>query len=334
LRPQGIATSCPQRTGRAALQAPFGTSLAALEKQLRHAPPNRSDDDPATARPGTPEPLQTRDRLLGRSIPSVGPKAWGEGSPPANLLEAVLLVLLSILKREWRASVRVPLLIQDMIQGACHMEPICAERLQTLRWLMDGFEEELLLFDSTGKIVLENEAARRSLGSRPSAAQIYRRLGGIAWDMVRPTEELSPKASANHVEAEMVLEDCPRRLRARLLCAWAPRGNRHVLVILHRKAAAHPSIVPLKRRFNLTRQESRVADLLALRRSNKEIARDLEISPHTARHHTQRVLAKLGLTSRKEVASLIGRAAEFDTFGQVRPISGEAEHRFRFSLTQ
>jgi DNA-binding CsgD family transcriptional regulator len=56
-------------------------------------------------------------------------------------------------------------------------------------------------------------------------------------------------------------------------------------------------------RFGLTGRELEVAHLLAEGRSNAAIARTLSISPHTARHHTQRVLGKLGVHSRAEAGA-------------------------------
>jgi DNA-binding CsgD family transcriptional regulator len=53
--------------------------------------------------------------------------------------------------------------------------------------------------------------------------------------------------------------------------------------------------------FGLTHRELEVAQLLRLRRSNTELASTLGISEHTARHHTENVLAKLGLHSRMQV---------------------------------
>jgi DNA-binding NarL/FixJ family response regulator len=50
--------------------------------------------------------------------------------------------------------------------------------------------------------------------------------------------------------------------------------------------------------YGLTRREYEVARLLAEGRSNAAIARELQISAHTARHHTQRVLSKLKVHSR------------------------------------
>jgi DNA-binding NarL/FixJ family response regulator len=54
----------------------------------------------------------------------------------------------------------------------------------------------------------------------------------------------------------------------------------------------------LQHKYGLTRRELEVATLLAQGRTNTAIANTLHISTHTARHHTQRVLAKLGVHSR------------------------------------
>ncbi|HEU5039303.1 MAG TPA: helix-turn-helix transcriptional regulator [Gemmatimonadales bacterium] len=66
-------------------------------------------------------------------------------------------------------------------------------------------------------------------------------------------------------------------------------------------AVAHPDVV--WDRFGLTDREKEVARLLAKGRRNAAIAAALGISPHTARHHTQRVLAKLGVHSRAEAGA-------------------------------
>lgn len=54
--------------------------------------------------------------------------------------------------------------------------------------------------------------------------------------------------------------------------------------------------------IRLTPRERAVASLLAARRTNAEIAAVLGLSRHTARHHTEHVLAKLGVRSRRDVA--------------------------------
>jgi DNA-binding NarL/FixJ family response regulator len=61
--------------------------------------------------------------------------------------------------------------------------------------------------------------------------------------------------------------------------------------------------------YGLTRRETQVAKLLAQGRSNQAIARELKISQHTARHHTQRILAKLEVHSRGEAGAKIRNAS-------------------------
>ena len=55
------------------------------------------------------------------------------------------------------------------------------------------------------------------------------------------------------------------------------------------------------RRAKLTPREREVALLLAKRRTSKEIAEALGVTFATARRHTERVLEKLGLNSRRTV---------------------------------
>lgn len=62
-----------------------------------------------------------------------------------------------------------------------------------------------------------------------------------------------------------------------------------------------------KRTGQLTRREEEVLELLADGRSNAEIAERLYISPKTVEHHVSRILAKLGLRSRAEVAAHVAR---------------------------
>jgi DNA-binding CsgD family transcriptional regulator len=64
----------------------------------------------------------------------------------------------------------------------------------------------------------------------------------------------------------------------------------------------------LKYRYGLTEREIEVARLLAERQSNKEIARLLGVTIYTAGRHTERILGKLKVTSRRDVRDVI-RAA-------------------------
>ncbi|NBB73424.1 MAG: hypothetical protein GVY35_07070, partial [Bacteroidetes bacterium] len=68
--------------------------------------------------------------------------------------------------------------------------------------------------------------------------------------------------------------------------------------------------------IGLTPRQAEVAQLLARRKTNREIADALCISPHTARHHTEAVLRKLEVDSRRAVAR---RMAGKGDVGRDRP---------------
>ena len=57
--------------------------------------------------------------------------------------------------------------------------------------------------------------------------------------------------------------------------------------------------------MSLTRREAEVAWLIAEGRSNKEIAGQLVVSQRTAEGHVEHILAKLGFTSRAQVAAWV-----------------------------
>lgn len=63
---------------------------------------------------------------------------------------------------------------------------------------------------------------------------------------------------------------------------------------------------------SLTAREREVGRLLARGASNRAIAARLDVSEHTARRHTERILRKLGVTSRARVATALGLVADDD----------------------
>lgn len=64
----------------------------------------------------------------------------------------------------------------------------------------------------------------------------------------------------------------------------------------------------LRRRFGLSPRQAEVAILLVARKTNAEIASELGISAHTARRHTEQVLLRLGVRSRRDVRNRVLRS--------------------------
>jgi DNA-binding CsgD family transcriptional regulator len=62
-------------------------------------------------------------------------------------------------------------------------------------------------------------------------------------------------------------------------------------------------------KFGLTAREREIADLLALRLSDREIADRLSISHRTVGAHVTVILGKLGISSRREIAGLLESAS-------------------------
>jgi len=82
-----------------------------------------------------------------------------------------------------------------------------------------------------------------------------------------------------------------------------------VYAALRRVALTSAPTDLLMARYQLTPREAEVARLLAVGKSNAEIAAELLISEHTARRHTEQVLLKLGVRSRAAVAPLFAEVA-------------------------
>lgn len=165
--------------------------------------------------------------------------------------------------------------------------------------LLDALDEPILLTDDSGREVHRNRALATLLAEDPAAAIIpaarrlaanLARLGRDGWRAAPPVARVRGRRGHYSLSATLA----PTAL------APGPMA----LVIVRREAAPAPPDMgsTLRSRFGLTEQEARVAILLGQRRTNAEIAARLVISPHTARHHTESVLRKLGLSSRTQVS--------------------------------
>lgn len=92
------------------------------------------------------------------------------------------------------------------------------------------------------------------------------------------------------------------RLRATLVPQAACGPGPAVAVTVGPEGAVLPTAEAVVARFGLSPREAEVALLIAAGLANDVLAERLFISPHTARRHTERVLAKLGVGNRSAVA--------------------------------
>lgn len=92
------------------------------------------------------------------------------------------------------------------------------------------------------------------------------------------------------------------RFRDTLIVHGFDRWNRGALMA----SLMQVRVDELRRRFRITAREAQVALLMAERLTHTEIAIRLGISPNTARRHSERVLGKLGIHSRIDLAETLG----------------------------
>jgi DNA-binding CsgD family transcriptional regulator len=173
---------------------------------------------------------------------------------------------------------------------------------------LDAVDQGLAFFDRDGVLAHTNRAAERVLATHPDGARLRAELQHFASAVsgVVRLRRLGGTAGVEEIEARDVPTAAgPYRLRGSYLGLdlFGPGGC--VLVAVERPGPRLLDAEELRRRFGLSAQESRIAHLLAAGRSNVGIAEALGISPHTARTHTQRVLEKLGVGARAQVATTI-----------------------------
>lgn len=183
---------------------------------------------------------------------------------------------------------------------------------------LDRLGSALAVVDLSGHTLHRTPGLQALLQADPESARIAAAIAAAARGVAR-VQQGARLASPGPSPAHTVATAHGRyRVRATALGEgrFGPDPVALVLVESTPAAAAWPSEAELRERFGLTRQEARVALLLAERRTTAEIAAALYISPHTARHHAEHVLGKLGVASRNDVAAaLAGDAGTRDAHG-------------------
>ena len=186
--------------------------------------------------------------------------------------------------------------------GADETWPRQSERRAELALFVDALGEALLLCDLQGRVLHANAALERLLGADPEGARLRHELEALARHSAAGRVGAAPAR-----EVRTALQTY--RLRRSAVGDGIGGPAATMLVSLQPAALQPRTDDELRTRFGLTDREIEVARNLADGRTNAEIARILGISPFTARNHTERVLAKLGVSNRARVAAVLTAAA-------------------------
>ena len=180
---------------------------------------------------------------------------------------------------------------------AVGLEPTIS--LAPLAGVLDNLEQGVVLLASDADACFTNVAAERMLGADAERGVINREMRSVF-------RAAFLQHGGRPAEAEVATREGRYRMRASILPQKIRElRNRAVLVTIVRAPTDLPSRARLVERFRMTSREADVALLLARGRRNVAIAEELRISTHTARHHTESVLAKLDVHARSEVSNAI-----------------------------
>lgn len=192
----------------------------------------------------------------------------------------------------------------------------------------DGRAVACCQFDSVHEVVGRNRANvvlldvtdRATLGEARGLVRDFPDLRVIALALPEAADEVIACADHGFVSyvprnacvADM-LDVVRRALREEVVCD--PKISRELLRELSRRRATEAREEPIGE--ELTRREREVLRLLGRRLSNKEIARQLCLSPATVKNHVHSILTKLKVTGREEVLARLeaGRDVGRPAFG-------------------
>jgi DNA-binding CsgD family transcriptional regulator len=187
-------------------------------------------------------------------------------------------------------------LLQPALAVGIEMRQRYARRRAEFLRVLDAMREGLMLVDATGRVLHETPVIGRLLADEWEHSRVRNA-------MLLCARGLSSGRRSTGAE----LRTAQHRYRIRGCYAGEElAGSSTVLVAIERVGAAPaPDDMALRQQFGLTPREIQVTRLLAAGRRNDDVAASLQISPHTARRHTERVLAKLGASSRAAVGALL-----------------------------
>ncbi len=138
----------------------------------------------------------------------------------------------------------------------------------------------------------------------------------LAMIRVRWAESLLPSDRAHAAELLRQAASTGRRLCARPLTEDIELLAQRARISLTDEPSTAAATPPQGPALGLTRREEDVLRLVAVGRSNRQIAEELFISPKTASVHVSNILAKLGVSGRGEAAALAHRLRLFPPQGK------------------
>lgn len=197
--------------------------------------------------------------------------------------------------------VEVCRLLLPAFKAGSRMRAMANHRWRRLRETLDRLEEGVAVYRG-GEEQYRNRALRKLLESDERREAVIAGIDRCARKLVRALGSRGPSEALREISTEVRTARNRYRLAANHLDGGSDGEPVTAMVVVRPAIPLLPDEAALRERYDLTARQAEVAILLARGRSNREIADELVISRHTARHHAQRALEKIGAESRKALA--------------------------------
>lgn len=186
--------------------------------------------------------------------------------------------------------------------------------LDVLTALADRAATGVLVLDASGKVSFANALARQAIGTPGELAivdehlharspRVTRLLAEALTHAVQGTPRATriPVTARGHTGADIFVTPLPTTR------GFTRDTRRLALVLVGQRGSVGgtPGETDLRQLFDLTPAESKVALMLCLGHTPKEVARDLHLSVATVRSHLASVLAKTGTSRQVELIRLL-----------------------------
>jgi DNA-binding CsgD family transcriptional regulator len=160
----------------------------------------------------------------------------------------------------------------------------------------------LAFYSRSGELRVD-AAARQLLQDDAQRGLVLDRLRAYAHGLVL-AHEADSKAARQQTQL-LTTEQASYKITLSWTEEHLPGSDVVVMATIQTANDAQTSAKQLQERFGFTPREAEVVLLIIARHGNPEIAERLCISRHTARHHVQRILMKLGVSSRSSARKLM-----------------------------
>lgn len=174
--------------------------------------------------------------------------------------------------------------------------------------LIDRMAEGCAFFSHTA-VLLHTNTALTAILAGSTAPDTLRDTIAIAAASVRDTcfSRIGTEPNAAAPAVDVYQSEGTYRISATVFDHSPLQADAAILVSVAFCSATHPSSAVAIRpeRYGLTKREVEVVRLLISRQSNREIAHHLGVSLHTARHHTENIMRKLGVASRSDITKVL-----------------------------